>query len=107
MQPVADLVEPEAVTQLATPSNLRLGQDILDQGGVELTRFEPLRVTAKVGGVAAADQRRTVELVSGAAGLEWSCTCTRREGLFCKHCVATALFARQKARWPVPSCREG
>jgi uncharacterized Zn finger protein len=97
MPSVADLVEPEAVSHLATPSNLRLGRDILDQGGVELTRFEPSHVSAKVGGVAAADQRRTVELISGPAGLEWSCTCTRREDLFCKHCVAAALVARQKA----------
>jgi uncharacterized Zn finger protein len=97
MQPVTDLVEQKAVAHLATPSNLRLGRDILDQGGVELTRLESLRVSAKVGGVAAADQRRTVELFSGPAGLEWSCTCTGREDLFCKHCVAVALAARQKA----------
>jgi uncharacterized Zn finger protein len=97
MRSVADLVEPEAVARLATPSNRRLGREILDQGGIELIRVEPLRISAKVGGVAAADQRRTVELISGPAGLEWSCTCTRREDLFCKHCVAAALVARQKA----------
>jgi uncharacterized Zn finger protein len=94
---VADLIEPETVAHLATPSNLRLGQDILDQGGVELTRVEPLHISARVGGVAAADQRRTVELVSGPAGLEWSCTCTRRKDLFCKHCVAVSLVARREA----------
>jgi hypothetical protein len=70
MPSVADLAEPAALARLGTPANLRLGQEILDQGGVELTRFEPLRVSAIVGGVAAADQRRSVELVSSPAGLE-------------------------------------
>jgi uncharacterized Zn finger protein len=96
MPSVADLAEPEALAHLATPANLRLGHEILNQGGVELIRFEPFRISAKVGGVSAADQRRTVELVSGPAGLKWSCTCTKREDLFCKHCVATALVARRE-----------
>jgi uncharacterized Zn finger protein len=97
MQSVADLAEPKALADLATPANLRLGREILDQGGVELTRLEPLHVSAKVGGVAAADQRRTVELISGPAGLAWSCTCTKRKDLFCKHGVAAALAARRAA----------
>jgi uncharacterized Zn finger protein len=97
MQSVADLVEPEALAHLATPANLRLGRNILDQGGVEPTRSESFRVHAKVGGVAAADQRRTVELISGPAGLQWSCTCTKRADLFCKHCVAAALIAKREA----------
>jgi uncharacterized Zn finger protein len=98
MQSVVDLVEPEALAHLATPANLRLGRNILDQGGVELTLSESSRIRAKVGGVAAADQRRTVELICGPAGLQWSCTCTRRADLFCKHCVAAALGAGREAQ---------
>jgi uncharacterized Zn finger protein len=105
MPSVADLVEPEALARLATPANLRLGHEIVDQGGVELVRFEPLRVSGKVGAVAAASQRRTVELVSGSGGLEWSCACTRRRELFCKHCVAIALVAGRDA--PVSKARAG
>ena len=97
MTSVADL-DPEALARLATPANLRRGQAIVEQKGVELTAFEPPRVTAKVGGVAAADQRRTVELVVSPAGLKWSCTCTKRADLFCKHCVAAALVACQQEK---------
>jgi uncharacterized Zn finger protein len=93
---VVDLVEPGVLTRLATPANSMLGREIADQGGVEVAQFGPLRVRAKVGGVAAAVQRRRVELVSGSNGLEWSCTCSSRKDLFCKHCVATALVVWER-----------
>ena len=96
MQSVTDLVHHGVLVRLATPANLRLGRKIVDQGGVELAPSGPLRASAKVGGVAAAGQRRTVELTSTASGLEWSCTCTTRRYLFCKHCVATALVLREQ-----------
>jgi len=97
MPSVADLGEPSTLTARIAPANLRLGQEIADRGDVELIEFGALRVVAKVGGTAASGQRRTVELVSTPNGLEWSCTCTRNRSLFCKHCVATALTAWQKA----------
>jgi uncharacterized Zn finger protein len=96
MPAVADLVDHGVLARLATPANLRLGRRIVDQGGVELAAMGPLRISAKVGGFAAAVQRRLVELAHGAAGLKWSCTCTSRRDLFCKHCVATALVVREK-----------
>lgn len=94
---VADMIEPDTLASRVTPSNLRLGRDIADRGGVELIELGPLRVVARVGGTAAPGQRRTVELVSAPDGLAWSCTCTRNRDLFCKHCVAAALVAWQKA----------
>jgi hypothetical protein len=102
---VADLVHHGVLARLATPANLRLGRKIVDQDGVELAPFGPLRASAKVGGVAAA-QRQRVELASSAAGLIWSRSCTSRKDLFCEHCVATALVLREKvaftARPPQP-----
>ena len=97
MTSVADLVEPEALARLATPANVRLGKQIVDQAGVEFTQFGPLRVRAKVGGVPPAAQRRSVELSSGSNGLEWSCACTKRKELFCKHCVAAAVLTWRNA----------
>jgi uncharacterized Zn finger protein len=97
MPSVTDFVEPKALARLATPANLRLGQEIVDQRGVVVKTSDPSRIVAKVGGVPASDQRRTVELVSEPSGLRWTCTCSRRPDLFCKHCVATALVARREA----------
>lgn len=97
MPSVADLVEPARLQDLARPSDLRLGQEIARQRGIEFIEFGPLRVAAKVGGVAAAQTRRTVVLESTPAGLHWSCTCTRHTHHFCKHCVATALATWDEA----------
>lgn len=108
MPSVADLVEPEALVTLATPANLHLGRQILEEGSVELTQLGPLRVEARVGGGALSGQRRTVTLVSAPDGLQWSCTCTRRKDLFCKHCAAAALLTWEKApprRIPRPARR--
>jgi len=61
-QSFTDLLRPEALRSLATPSNFRLGEEIAKNGGVELVETSPLRIVAKVqpkGG-----QRRTVELCS-------------------------------------------
>jgi len=90
---VADLVAPDLLPTLATPSNLRLGREIAEQAGVEILEFGPLRVTAKVTG----GQRRTVELQATPAGLAWRCSCTRDRALFCKHCVAAAIVTWEKA----------
>jgi uncharacterized Zn finger protein len=94
MLTIAELVEPEALNKLVRPANLRLGHEIVNQNGVHLESADAFRVSAKVGGVPAADQRRTVELTAGENGLQWSCTCSSRRDLFCKHCAAVALTAR-------------
>jgi uncharacterized Zn finger protein len=91
MSALADLLAPDALAKLSTPANLRLGRAIADEGGVEFTGVEPANVTARVGGTPAAPQRRTVELNAASGKLEWSCACTRRGDLFCKHCVAAAI----------------
>jgi len=95
---VADLVDDTLVRRLASPSDLRSGREIAATGGVEFVKRGPLRVVARVKG----GQTRTVELLSGASGLEWSCSCLgSRKHSFCKHCVAAAL----ETRWRSPSRR--
>ena len=91
MLSVVELSGPNELRRLATPANLRLGQEIIEQKGVTLIAVTPQHVTAKVGGVPAADGRSRLTLKVGQSGLQWSCTCTKRGDLFCKHAVATAL----------------
>ncbi|MGZ3274871.1 MAG: SWIM zinc finger family protein [Caulobacteraceae bacterium] len=91
MNSLADLLVHDTLTRLAKPANLRLGRAIVEEGGVEFVRVEPARMTARVGGTPASPQRRTVELTAASGELSWSCACTGRRDLFCKHCVAAAM----------------
>lgn len=95
MQRIMDFLQPKALERLATPANARLGLAIVADAGVTLTILEHEHVRATVGGVPTSPQRRTVELTWGAAGVTWSCTCTRHRDRFCKHCVATVVAAWQ------------
>jgi uncharacterized Zn finger protein len=93
MSSVADLVEPDHLRRLATPANLRLGEEIARGGGVELIEYGPCEVAARV----ADGQRRRVTLSSTPQGLAWRCSCTKRPELFCKHCVAAAIVVWDEA----------
>jgi uncharacterized Zn finger protein len=93
MSAVADLVEPDHLRHLATPANLRLGEEIARAEGVEILSYGPCEVVARVGN----GQRRRVELSSTPQGLAWRCTCTKRADLFCKHCVAAAIVVWEEA----------
>jgi uncharacterized Zn finger protein len=90
---VADLVEPDHLRRLATPANFRLGEEIARMGGVEFMEFGPCKIVAKVRN----GQRRSVELDSTPQGLAWTCTCSKRADLFCKHCIAVAIVAWEEA----------
>lgn len=91
---LADLVDDAVLRALATPSNLRLGREIVARGEVEFVDFGRFRVVARVGG----GQWRTFELKSMPAGLRWKCTCTGRRERLCKHGVATGLAVRRRTR---------
>ena len=95
MNSVADFVQEDAIKNLATPSDFRHGQEIVDIGGVEFTEFTPLKVVASVD--TPATQRRTSILEATPAGLKWHCTCTSNKARFCKHLVAAALETWKKA----------
>ena len=90
---MADLVDHEALRQLAAPANIRLGKAIAEAGGVAFTRFGPTEVVARVAG----DQSRTVALRSTAGRLEGSCTCTSGTDRLCKHAVAAAIATWETA----------
>lgn len=97
MPSVADLVDPTALDALATAATLRLGREIVEQGGVELIEFGPLKVRAHVGKVPSSETRRTAELRADGNTLAWSCTCTSKPDNFCKHCAALAIVTWGKA----------
>jgi uncharacterized Zn finger protein len=83
----------EYIRSLATASNLRLGREIVKSHGVEFMEIGPDMAVARVqpeGGVS-----RTTELHFTEQRLAWKCTCTSTR-LFCKHCVALAITARDK-----------
>ncbi len=83
----------EYIRSLATASNLRLGREIVKSHGVEFIEIGSYEAVARVqpeGGVS-----RTTEVRLTEQGLAWKCTCTRTR-LFCKHCVALAITARDK-----------
>ena len=94
---VADLVDPQRLRTLATPATLRLGREIVDADGVELTDFGPLVVRGRVRGAEPGTQRRTAELRVMGQTLGWECTCSRDPELFCKHLVALAIVTREQA----------
>lgn len=94
---IMDFLQPKDLERLATPASTRLGLAIVADAGVTLTILEPAHVRAVVGDVAASPQRQTVDLTWGAAGLTWSCTCTRHRDHLCKHGVATVVAAWQAA----------
>jgi uncharacterized Zn finger protein len=93
MKTVAEYVSPEALKDLATPSDMKLGWEIAENGDVEITEFGPERVIAVV--QPQEGQRRTVELQATENGLECRCTCSRK-ARFCKHCMATAIAVGER-----------
>ena len=93
MKSLRECLSLEYVRSLATASNLRLGREIVKSHGVEFIEIGPCVAVARVqpeGGVS-----RTTELRLTKQGLAWKCTCTSTR-LFCKHCVALAITARDK-----------
>lgn len=93
MSSVNDLVAPNVAETLATPSNVRLGRELLDGGEVEMVSSAATNMEFRVGGRTTG--RRRVELRSSTDGLKWDCTCTNNPELFCKHLVAAALSLQE------------
>lgn len=83
-----DLLGREILSELAMPSNLRLGEEIFKSGGVELLSLDENHAAAKVSG----GQRRRTEIEAKDDELKWKCSCLGKSSqVFCKHCVALAM----------------
>lgn len=95
MQSVADLIGEKAIRELTTPAVFERGRHIADNGGVDITEFTPLKVSAFV--TSTSSPSCTTLLESAPAGLKWHCTCSSNKARFCKHLVATALETRHKS----------
>jgi uncharacterized Zn finger protein len=93
MPTIFDLISPATLETLSTPSEFKLGKEIVRNEGVELEEFGPQRVVAHATG----GQRRLVELRATAAGLDYTCTCSAQLERPCKHVVAVGLVAHDKA----------
>lgn len=81
------LIDLEEMEELATPSNIRLGNELAEADEVIILERTVQGVKAKVDG----GQTHMVVMTLGETGLDWTCTCTKDAGLFCKHCVATVV----------------
>jgi uncharacterized Zn finger protein len=90
---VADLIERKLLVQLAVPSNIRAGEEIIRNDGVEITEMTSKKVVAIVNST----ETRTVQLRSNGKELSWECTCSSDHEILCKHGVAAALAAWQKS----------
>jgi len=80
----------DEIATLATPSNVRLGREIADTGGVTITQKDEDTITARV--QPEDGSTRSVRLVRTEDGWAGTCSCTS-ERTFCKHCVAALLAA--------------
>lgn len=96
MDSVADHSEPVKIKVRATPDDYKAGEALAESGNVRLMLVNPIKVTATVS-EPGTDKAHHAELASTPSGLAWKCSCTVDPKLFCKHLVATALVASQKA----------
>ncbi len=87
-----DLLGKDILSELATPSNLKLGEEIFKSGRVEVLSLDESITAAKVSG----GQKRRTEIQAEDDGLKWKCSCLgKRSHIFCKHCVALAMTIKE------------
>jgi uncharacterized Zn finger protein len=101
MKPSPSIVghlSPDFIKTHAIPSNIAYGRAISDRGAVHIIESTDTHVEAWVGGlngkvVEGGGSRRRVEFTVSEAGLAWHCTGNPADHqIFCKHCVALALY---------------
>lgn len=103
MQGIVDLLSDELIGTLAIPSNIRRGKAIFERGGVEIIEQAADKVDAWAGGldgpgIEGGSQRRRLQLfVNDEARIAWHCAGNpKNHQIFCKHCVALALYLIHK-----------
>jgi hypothetical protein len=69
---IPEIATDDYLASVATRSDRRLGKEILEAGGMDITSAAPQRVTALV--TPAGGQKRTVELTADTSGLHCRCT---------------------------------
>ncbi len=72
MKLLTDFLNDEHLNRLAHPSDIRLGREIVNEGGVEILEFSPSRVVAHV--KPSGGQKRTTELFATGDSLKCRCT---------------------------------
>jgi uncharacterized Zn finger protein len=86
---------------LAIPSNIAYGTAIFERKAVQLISHDTNQVEAWAGGLTGSvkeggGSRRRVTLQIENNELRWHCTGNPKDhDIFCKHCVAVALFLQQ------------
>ena len=91
------------LTKLAIPSNIGYGTAIFERGAVEIINSTSTEVEAWSGGLEGtlkqgAGSKRRVRLWLDRGELRWHCTGNpKNHDIFCKHCVAVALFVKNSA----------
>lgn len=86
MNLVREYLVKKKIEDLAIPSNVREGNEIIKDFGVEIFQEGDDYIIAKVRG----GTPRSVRLFISDGVLSWKCTCTNNPDIFCKHCVALA-----------------
>lgn len=87
---------------LAIPSNIEYGTPIFERSAVQIIHQDTNIVEAWAGGLdgtlkQGAGSRRRVKLWLDRGELRWHCTGNpKNHDIFCKHCVAVALFLIHK-----------
>ncbi len=98
MQAILKLLGKTDIKELALPANIRYGQAIYKRGGVEVIEQTAKYIEGWAGGLNGTSaegggQKRRVRLSVTAKGLGWHCAGNpKNHDIFCKHCVALALF---------------
>ncbi len=98
MTTVSNYFETVNLTTLAIPSNIAYGTSIFERGAVEVINGGDVQVEAWAGGLDGSmkqggGSRRRVILGLAGSQLHWHCTGNpKTHDIFCKHCVAVALF---------------
>jgi uncharacterized Zn finger protein len=88
------------IAVLALPSNFTYGTAIVERGAVEIIARTSTTVEAWAGGLEGTvrqggGSRRRVQLRLSGDQLSWHCTGNpKAHDIFCKHCVAVALFLK-------------
>ena len=91
---LVELTGPDQIADLADPVTIREGSTLAGTGSVELLEVTPLTVRARVHDP---DGDVDVRLGSSQSSLKTWCSCGA-EGTVCRHAVAAALTAWQRAR---------